>query len=495
MTEPIPNWLKKRAFLTPQRTALIYEGQTYTFQDTYDHAFVMTQKLAAISVTKGDFVGVLLKNHPDTVLILYALQMIGATAVIFNNRLTVEELAWQLDDSKCSTLITEKAFDPMILSLKTKQPSCSILSKEELSQHKRVKVNILDEYELDNICTIMYTSGTTGFPKGVMQTYGNHWWSAIGSALNLGLTETDRWLCAVPLFHISGYSILIRSLVYGMPIILHDGFDENKVIKDIHKHQVTIMSVVTTMLDRIVKVFGSEQMPSTFRCMLLGGGPASLALLNTCTDRGIPVFQTYGMTETSSQIVTLSPGDSRKKIGSAGKPLFPSQLKIVDRDGLELAPLQEGEIVVKGPNVTRGYLHSEVETAEKIRNGWLHTGDIGYVDGEGFLYVLDRRSDLIISGGENIYPAEIEGVLQSHEGIVEAGVIGWNDEHWGQVPIAFVVTEVGNSISESDLISFCQHKLAKYKVPKRIVFIDALPRNASNKLMRRKLREELEKDE
>ncbi len=495
MTEAIPNWLKKRAFLTPQRTALIYEGETYTFQNTYDHAIVMTQKLAAIPVTKGDFVGVLLKNHPDTVMILYALQMIGATAVIFNNRLTQEELAWQLDDSDCTTFITEKAFEPMILSLKEKQTSYAILFKEELSQHQRAKVNILNEFVLDNTCTIMYTSGTTGFPKGVMQTYGNHWWSSIGSALNLGLTETDRWLCTVPLFHISGYSILIRSLIYGMPIILHDGFDEYRVIEDIHHHQVTIMSVVSTMLNRIVRVLGSEQMPSSFRCMLLGGGPASLALLNKCADKGIPVFQTYGMTETSSQIVTLSPEDSMKKIGSAGKPLFPSQLKIVDRDGLEVSSHLEGEIVVKGPNVTRGYLNREVETAEKIRNGWLHTGDIGYVDSEGFLYVLDRRSDLIISGGENIYPAEIEGVLQSHEGIIEAGVIGWKDEQWGQVPIAFVVTEKGNSISGPDLISFCQQKLAKYKVPKRIVFIDVLPRNASNKLMRRKLREELEKDE
>lgn len=493
MTQQIPNWLKKRALLTPSKTALIFEDQILTFQDTYDKAVSMSGKLAAVSIEKGHFIGVLLKNHLDTVIILYALQMLGATAVILNNRLTEDELAWQLEDSKSSALITEEGFAPKIAALQAKQPSYSIWTKQQLFSKDSIQPNLCEEYDLDDICTIMYTSGTTGFPKGVKQTYGNHWWSSIGSALNLGLSEQDCWLCTVPLFHISGYSILVRSLVYGMPIVLHDGFDEQKVIDDISHHKVTIMSVVTTTLSRLVRALGSKKMPAQFRCMLLGGGPAPLSLLENCAEIGIPVFQTYGMTETSSQIVTLSPENSFQKIGSAGKPLFPSQLKIVNSDGIEVKSRTEGEIIVKGPNVTQGYLYREMETAAKIRNDWLHTGDIGFVDEEGFLYVLDRRADLIISGGENIYPAEIEGALLAHQEIMDAGAIGLDDDTWGQVPIAYVVTSLDATITESELISFCQKKLAKYKVPKRILFIDQLPRNAANKLLRRNLRDQLER--
>ncbi|AGK55311.1 o-succinylbenzoate--CoA ligase [Bacillus sp. 1NLA3E] len=493
MTQQIPNWLKKRAFLTPSRTALIFEDQVLTFQDTYDRTLSISGKLAAVSIVKGQFIGVLLKNHLDTITILYALQMLGATAVILNNRLTEDELAWQLEDSKSVALITEDSFAPKIAALQAKKPLYSIWTKQQLFSINPIQPNLREEYELEGICTIMYTSGTTGFPKGVKQTYGNHWWSSIGSALNLGISEQDCWLCTVPLFHISGYSILVRSLVYGMPIVLHDGFDEQRVINDISRHNVTIMSVVTTTLTRIVKALGGKNMPAQFRCMLLGGGPAPLSLLDTCAEIGIPVFQSYGMTETSSQIVTLSPENSFNKIGSAGKPLFPAQLKIIDAGGVEVKPREEGEIIVKGPNVTTGYLYREKENAEKIQNGWLHTGDIGYVDEEGFLYVLDRRADLIISGGENIYPAQIEGALLSHQEVFDAGVIGIDDDKWGQVPIAFVVCDPASLITAEELLSFCRQKLASYKVPKRIIFTERLPRNASNKLVRRQLRDLLER--
>jgi len=247
--------------------------------------------------------------------------------------------------------------------------------------------------------------------------------------------------------------------------------------------------VVSTMLTRITDYLNGEHLPAHFRCMLLGGGPAPLPLLETCADFGIPVFQSYGMTETSSQIVTLAPEYSLAKLGSAGKTLFPSQINILTTEGKNAQPGEAGEIIVKGPNVTPGYLYREDATKEKFRNGWLHTGDIGYLDEEGFLFVLDRRDDLIISGGENIYPAELEGILLGHSGVTEAGVIGIPDEKWGQVPAAYVVIRKSADVTEEELIEFCSTRMARYKVPKEIHTIEELPRNAAKKLLRRKLRE------
>ena len=480
--QTMPNWLKKRAFLTPDRPAIIFNGQQTTFAKIYEKAYDVAGKLTFNGVKKGQFTALLLRNHLDSAVILLALQLLGVRAVILNNRLTADEIVWQLKDSKAVFLISEELFQEKTEKIKSSLRDLPLLLKEELEDTPFNEPLILEELDLDEICTIMYTSGTTGHPKGVIQTYGNHWWSATGSALNLGLHETDCWLCTVPLFHISGYSILMKSIIYGMKIVLHESFDERLVINDIQKERVTIMSVVSTTLTRILEQLKGNKLPEYFRCMLLGGGPAALPLLEECVRKEIPVFQTYGMTETSSQIVTLSPEDSLRKLGSAGKPLFPSQIKIMQDEEKEAAADETGEIVVKGPNVTSGYLNK----SEKLKDGWLHTGDIGYLDEEGFLFVLDRRSDLMISGGENIYPAEIEGVLNSHPSIRESGVVGRKDDKWGEIPIAFIVKN--NPITEEEIKTFCIEKLAKYKIPKEIYFISEIPRNASKKILRRQLR-------
>jgi O-succinylbenzoic acid--CoA ligase len=486
-TEIMPNFLKKRAFLTPDRTAVYFNEQEISFKELYNSSLDTAGQLQGLGIQKGDYVGVLLKNHLDTVVILFSLQLLGVKAVILNNRLTPRELAWQLTDSKAAFLIMEPSFSK--IESKFNIPGLKIIHKDELFTQVKEMPVVQEEINLSDICTIMYTSGTTGNPKGVLQTYGNHWWSAAGSALNIGFIESDCWLCSVPLFHISGFSILMRSVIYGMPIVLHESFDAQRTIDDIKNKQVTIMSVVGTMLSKIIETLQDTQLPEDFRCMLLGGGPAALPLLEACRVKKIPVFQTYGMTETASQIVTLSPEYSITKLGSAGKALFPAQLQIVCENGRTVDSGEPGEIVVKGPNVTRGYLYRPEAVAEKFRDGWFHTGDIGYLDNEGFLYVLDRRSDLIISGGENVYPAEIESALLAHPAIVEAGVTGIEDKTWGQVPIAFLVVKEGINVSAEELKRYCLEHLAKYKVPKAFHFIDKLPRNAAKKLLRRKLSE------
>ncbi|MCL6572689.1 MAG: o-succinylbenzoate--CoA ligase [Bacillus sp. (in: Bacteria)] len=486
-TELMPNFLKKRAFLTPERTAIYFLEQTLTFKELYHRSYQVAGKLKALGLQKDHSAGVLLKNHLDTVVILFALQLIGVRGVILNNRLTATELVWQLQDSKATVLVLEDSFSEMELEFNGKIASLNTITKARLFKLDKEVPAIQEEICLSEICTIMYTSGTTGNPKGVVQTFGNHWWSAVGSALNLGISEGDCWLCTVPLFHISGFSILMRSVIYGMPIVLHDHFDVDKSLKDITDKQVTIMSVVGTMLTQMVEALNNRRLPSHFRCMLLGGGPAPLPLLTACVEKAIPVFQSYGMTESCSQIVTLSPEYSLTKLGSAGKPLFPAQLQIVLEDGEEASAGVAGEIIIKGPNVTPGYLYRPEASNETFRQGWFLTGDIGYMDEEGFLYVLDRRSDMIISGGENIYPAEIEAVLLSYPEVLDVGVTSQDDPKWGQVPIAFIVKKEGADLSVEKLEHFCLNQLAKYKVPKTFHFTDVLPRNAAKKLLRRNL--------
>lgn len=487
MANSIPNWLVKRAYLTPERIALRFNGENYTFQQLYDESLQQARKLNSLQIKADDFVGILLTNHPQTVFILFGLQLLGVRTVILNNHLTSDELVYQLQDSNASFLIAASKFNDKVAEVKKQLTHLPIIFTEEVLRLEETPFQEKETFLLNDICTVMYTSGTTGHPKGVKQTYGNHWWSAVGSVLNLGLRENDCWLLAVPLFHISGFSILIRSVVYGITVHLFETFRVEAVNKAIMRGKVTIMSAVSTMLDRLMNNLQERTYPASFRCMLLGGGPAPRPLLEKCQEKQIPVFQTYGMTETASQIVTLTPEHSLTKLGSAGKPLFPAQLRIETENGTIAKPNIAGEIVVRGPSVTSGYLNRPVETEQCLQDGWFYTGDIGYVDEEGFLFVLDRRLDLIISGGENIYPAEIESVLLAHPKVIEVGVIGKEHEEWGQVPIAFVVLKPNEEMDEAALSDFCKQRLAKYKVPKQFISIKELPRNAANKLLRREL--------
>lgn len=491
--ESTPNWLLKRKNLTPNRTAVVFEDESYTFQELYLRAKKVAGKLSSMGINRDTKTAILLKNHIDTVVIIHALQFLGSTAVMLNIRLQESEVAYQLKDSEATFLITQNDFQEISKELK-KQLNIPFILKEDFYKLADSEVEIRTEFDLTEICTIMYTSGTTGFPKGVLQTYGNHWWSAIGSVLNLGLHEKDAWLAAVPLFHISGYSILVKSVVYGIPVILYEKFDEVSINQALIDGKATIISVVTTMLKRLVEELAERDYSSLFRCALLGGGPVPLSLLEKCKAKNIPAYQSYGLTETSSQIVTLSPEDSLRKLGSAGKPLFPSEV-MIKKDGHEAMPNEIGEIAVKGPNVTKGYLNRPEANQENFSpDGWFFTGDVGYLDEEGYLYVIDRRSDLIISGGENIYPAEIENIILSHPAVKEAAVVGVQDPQWGQVPYAFYVVKNNQMINAEELAELCYQHLGKFKIPKKWKQIDEIPKNASNKVVRRLLKEQAEDD-
>ncbi|WP_020061375.1 o-succinylbenzoate--CoA ligase [Bacillus sp. 123MFChir2] len=478
--ETMPNWLMQRAFLTPERTAIETRNRTYTFLQLHEEVLSMCEHLAYLQVKKGTKVAVLMKNSMEMVIAIHALSYIGAVAVLLNTRLSREELLWQMEDVEVSCLLTDEEFEG---------ERVPVYLFAELAALPKEQVTVQNEFVLEETMTIIYTSGTTGKPKGVMITYGNHWWSAVGSSLNLGLRDDDCWLACLPFFHVGGLSLLMKNIMYGMRVLLVPKYDPDFIHESLQTRGVTMISVVSKMLTDLLERLQEDTYPPSLRCVLLGGGPAPRPLLETCVVKGIPVYQTYGMTETSSQICTLATDYMLTKVGSAGKPLFPCQIRI-EQDGREASVGTAGEIVVKGPNVTSGYFKREEATRESIEDGWLHTGDIGYLDEDGFLYVLDRRSDLIISGGENIYPAQIEEVLLAHPAVLEAGVVGVTDERWGQVPVAFVVKV--EEVTAEELLAFCARKLARYKVPKEVHFLSNLPRGASKKLLRRELRQLLE---
>jgi len=474
----IPNWLLQRAYLTPDKTALSFNDDTWSFLELKNAANTYAKKLAANGLYKGDRIALLGSSSPEMVMMIHASMLMGLEIVMLNSRLTAKELSWQLNDSKSKTVI---ASDDLVHLIK--EADILTLTFTEVKKSNISNFLVEDTWESSRTITIMYTSGTTGYPKGVRQTAGNHTSSALSSVLNLGLDEEDVWLCVMPLFHISGFSILVRSVLYGMEVRLYEKFDEVDVAEEIRKGSVTRMSVVTTMLDKIIRIFennGKIAHPS-FRTMLAGGGPVAMNYLIRAQNCRLPVLQTYGMTETSSQTATLSVLDAVRKSGSAGKPLFFNQIKI---STTEVAG-EYGEVCIRGPHVTPGYI-GHFENNSPLVDGWLPTGDIGYFDEEGYLYIVDRRADLIISGGENVYPAEIENVLLAHDKVLEVGVCGQDDLKWGSVPVAFIVCSEAITIEEIE--AYSKERLARYKIPKSFYFVDELPRNAANKLLRRELK-------
>lgn len=476
--QTIPHWLNRQAMIKPNKVAIENEDSQWTFQQLHRQSELFAKKLVQAGVKESTSVGIYSSNHINMILAIHALSYIGAVAVLLNTKLTKRELTYQVTDSDVQLILTS---DDLYGNLQKMQLNTPIYDYDHIHKLDEKKVVLKQYITLKAPFTIMYTSGTTGMPKGVIHTYENYLWSSFGSLLNLGLSEHDKWLAILPMFHIGGLSIFIRSVIYGMSVQMFEKFDASRVNHAIQNEGITIISIVTVMLKRLVDELGLDKYPSTMRCMLLGGGAAPAQLLKQAAERNMPVFQSYGMTETCSQIVTLAPSDIKSRMGSSGKPLYPAEVDIFEpgMDGV-------GEIFVKGPMITKGYYKNDEANKELFHDGWLSTGDLGRIDEKGFLYVVDRRNDLIISGGENIYPTEVEHVLSEMSGVSEAGVIGIEHAEWGEVPVAFIVKS-NNDLTEAIILKHVEDNLASYKRPQQVYFVNELPRNASNKLLRREL--------
>jgi len=310
--------------------------------------------------------------------------------------------------------------------------------------------------------TRVLSSGTSGAPKPILLTAGNHLWSALGSALTLGVERADRWLCCLPLNHVGGLTILLRSAIYGTEAVIQPGFDLERVATTLEAGGASVVSLVPTQLVRLLDAEAAIDEP---RLLLIGGGPVSAEVLEEALGRGATVVQTYGLTEACSQVCTLGPAEAEARVGSAGRPLPGTEVRIAD-----------DEILVRGPTVAPESIAGD---------GWLHTGDLGRIDDEGYLWVEGRRDDLIVSGGENVRPHRVEAALLAHPGVAEVAVAGREDREWGQAVTAFVVAAADPRSEE--LIDHARSRLAPYEVPKEIEFVSELPRTGSGKILRRLL--------
>ncbi len=474
------DWLRARARSTPDALAVQTHRQRLSFGQLDSRALRTARRLAGFGVSEGSRVALLLRNSPDFAVLTHALPRLGAVMVPLNTRLAAPELAWQITDSRASVLIGESAQIVQTAAATRTRVDLRSITIDDLDGAAEVDAPLRDRVDLSAVQGIIYTSATSGRPKGVMLTFGNHWWNAIGSALHLGLHTDDRWLALLPLYHVGGLAILWRSVIYGVPVVIHESFDADAANREIDEGGITQVSVVSTMLQRMLHARGRRPYPESLRCVLLGGGPAPAALLEACARIGVPAAPTYGLTEAASQVATLHPRDLARKGGSAGRALIPAEVRI-----------EAGEILVRGPSVMAGYADRPDDTALALRGGWLHTGDLGFLDDEGYLYVLDRRDDLIITGGENVYPSEVEAVLREYPAVEDAGVIGLPDPEWGEVVAAAVVERPGARVREAEVKAFCQTRLARFKVPARLWIVDALPRSPAGKVLRRVVREQI----
>jgi len=492
-----PEWLGLRARTTPDAIAVIAGERTWTFTELDRDACRTARQLATLGVTSGSRAALLLRNGAPLAILAHALGKLGAVMVPMNTRLAAPELTRQLEDIRARILICDRSLEPLAGAAAEALPDlarCTVGGATEaaggcdlLPGVAEARAPLRDRFPLSDVQGIMYTSATSGRPKGVQLSYGNHWWSAIGSAANLGHERRDRWLACLPLYHVGGLAILWRGVIYGIPVVVHEAFDPERVGGEIDRGGVTLLSLVPTMLQRLLDARGPRRFPPALRCILLGGGPAPPSLLEACVSLRAPVAPTYGLTETASQVATLPPEEAARRPGSVGRALCSAELRI-ERDGMEAPAGEVGEILVRGPTVMLGYVDRPERPGQSFPQGWLRTGDLGYLDAEGYLYVVDRRDDLIVSGGENVYPAEVETVLRQHPAVEDAGVVGLPDPVWGQMVAAAVTAQPGARPNEEELRTFCAGRIAGYKIPRRIWFVEALPRSTAGKLLRRTVR-------
>jgi O-succinylbenzoic acid--CoA ligase len=501
-------WLERAAARTPAAIAVETPARACSYAELLERARGGAGELAARGAGRGERVAIALPAGLDFACALHACLLLGAVAVPVDLRLGEREREAVVDGA--AVLVDEP-----LGAAGARGVAAGRGGTDGVGAARDGPTSVT--YDLDAVAAVIHTSGTTSAPKPVELTYGNFLWSALGSAVALGLDPRERWLCNLPLSHVGGLSILLRSAIYGTTAVVHERFDTELTLRAVmgeaggvvHPFEppakgagamgvppaapVTLVSLVATTLTRLLDA-GLEH-PPALRCALTGGGPVPVALLERAREAGVPVSLTYGMTEACSQVTTLppKPGDTRLRPISETLASLPSSVRpaAVESGSVVSAtagpPLfctrvrtaADGEIEVAGPTLARGVAGAD---------GWLRTGDVGRLNSEGNLLVTGRKADTIVSGGENVAPTEVEAVLEQHPGVLEAAAVGRADERWGEAVTALVVVRRGAKLHGEELRAYCAARLAPYKVPKQVALVEGpLPRTRSGKLLRREL--------
>ncbi len=499
------DWLEKRDLLSPNKVAM--EDLAQGVKLTYREFNIRCNRLAnafreSLGVKKGDRIAILALNCFQYLEALFAVGKIGAILVPVNIRLTGKEIKYIFDNSRPKAFILVKEFFEMIETIKNDLSVEFYISIEEKSppwliSYEKVLGEASDMLPRDQLVflddpqVILYTSGTTGYPKGAIQTHGNIFWNSVNTNLALDLLSTDVTLTGLPLFHTGGLHVMTTPTLHvGGTVVIQRTFDPGEALSLIHDKRLnTVFFVATMWLFMMQHEAFQETDFSGLRLAWSGGAPCPISVIEAYQKKGVCFRQGYGLTEVGPVAMVLSAEDAIRKAGSIGFPPFHSDMRLVDDEGRDVGVGEVGELVFRGPHVTPGYWENPGATREAIRNGWFHTGDLAKRDEDGFVYIVDRKKDMIISGGENIYPVEIENVLYQFPRIGEVAIIGVPDERWGEVGKAIVVLKEGQTATEQEILDFLREKVAKFKIPKSVEFISALPRNPAGKVLKRTLRE------
>ena len=497
-------FLEKRARLSPRLEALVEveRGRRFSYAELDARANRAANALLARGVRPGDRVALLLMNGVEYLESYFALAKIGAVMVPLNWRLVPDELDFILRDAGAETLVYDAEFDAAVAALRglgtplrtllragDGVPPEGALAYEALRDAAPPDAPPCTATD-DDVLFIMYTSGTTGLPKGAVHTHG----SMIAASITINLTSDmrhgDRYLQMLPLFHVGALTPATAAVHRGATLVLMRAFDPKRVFPLIEAERITTGLAVPAMLNFMLAAGDPNAHDHTaLRWLMSGAAPVPPSLIERYAALGIEIHQVYGLTETCGPACLISPEEALAKIGSTGPAFFHTDVRVVDEQGHEVTPGQVGEVLVRGAHIMKGYWNRPEATAEALRDGWLHTGDLATVDKDGFVFIQDRKKDMIITGGENVYPAEVEAVLARHPDVLECAVIGMPSARWGESAAAVVVPKAGTSPTPAELVGFCDGKLARYKIPRVVVIADEIPRNPTGKVLKRVLRD------
>ncbi|GAA4832944.1 long-chain fatty acid--CoA ligase [Kitasatospora terrestris] len=501
LNQGIGSWPARRARKTPDRVAVVHEEGSRTYRELHRRVLRLAHGLRALGVAQGDRVAYLGPNHPAFLEALFAAVALGAVFVPLNTRLAAPELAYNLADSGSTVLVhapeqagaARAAADRagVRLRIALAGPAEGVLGYEELlagACEEPLDVAVAP----DDPCMIMYTSGTTGRPKGAVLSHANITWNSVNVLVDTDLAGDEVTLVVAPLFHTGGLNMTcLPTLLKGGRVVLHGAFDAQRVLETVERLGVTYMFGVPTMYDAMAALprWATTDL-SSLRSLNCGGAPVPARTIAAYLERGLAFSQGYGMTEASPGVLYLDKEQAAAKAGSTGVPHFFTDTRVVRADGRDAAPGERGEVLVQGPHVMTGYWGRPEDTAAAFADGdWLRTGDIARTDADGYAYIVDRVKDMYVSGGENVYPAEVEDAILAHPAVAECAVIGVPDPRWGEVGRAVVVLRPGADAGEQDILDHLRGRLAKYKIPKSVVLADTLPRTASGKIVKPAVRD------